>query len=112
MDNTTKRFWSPCFSKTLKFKTMSQNRRKFLSRMAAMGMTPLIPDVVQTIHKEKKIDVKNYKAINKVGFNLLLWSAVVSDKMNPIAERLKQIGYDGIEVATAELKSEPYVALG
>jgi D-psicose/D-tagatose/L-ribulose 3-epimerase len=35
--------------------------------------------------------------MTKVGFNLLAWSAVVSEEMLPIAERLKKIGYDGIE---------------
>ena len=32
-----------------------------------------------------------------IGFNLLVWTAAISEKMNPIAERLKTIGYDGIE---------------
>ncbi|WP_460980296.1 sugar phosphate isomerase/epimerase family protein [Spirosoma fluminis] len=32
-----------------------------------------------------------------IGFNLLAWSAPISEKMHPIAERLKHIGYDGIE---------------
>ena len=32
-----------------------------------------------------------------VGFNLLAWSAPISEEMHPIAERLKTIGYDGIE---------------
>ena len=32
-----------------------------------------------------------------IGFNLLAWSAPISEKMHPIAERLKTIGYDGIE---------------
>lgn len=35
--------------------------------------------------------------VSPVGFNLLAWSAPISEKMNPIAERLKTIGYDGIE---------------
>lgn len=34
---------------------------------------------------------------NPIGFNLLAWSAPISEKMHPIAERLKTIGYDGIE---------------
>lgn len=33
----------------------------------------------------------------KIGFNLLAWSAPISETMHPIAERLKTIGYDGIE---------------
>ena len=32
-----------------------------------------------------------------IGFNLLVWTAAISEKMNPIAERLKTIGYDGVE---------------
>ncbi|ARK11549.1 sugar phosphate isomerase/epimerase family protein [Fibrella sp. ES10-3-2-2] len=32
-----------------------------------------------------------------VGFNLLVWTAAISEEMNPIADRLKQIGYDGVE---------------
>lgn len=33
----------------------------------------------------------------QIGFNLLAWSAVVSDDLLPMTERLKEIGYDGIE---------------
>ena len=33
----------------------------------------------------------------KIGYNLLTWSAVLSDDLVPIAERLKKIGYDGLE---------------
>lgn len=50
--------------------------------------------------------------MNKVGFNLLLWSATVSERMNPIALRLKEIGYDGVEVAAGEQSSSPYVEYG
>lgn len=32
-----------------------------------------------------------------IGFNLLVWTAAISEKMNPMVERLKTIGYDGIE---------------
>ena len=35
--------------------------------------------------------------MNKIGFNVLTWSAVVSDELMPIADRLKKIGYDGVE---------------
>jgi len=35
--------------------------------------------------------------MSKIGFNLLAWSAPISEHMHPIAERLKTIGYDGIE---------------
>lgn len=33
----------------------------------------------------------------KIGFNVLAWTADASDKVLPIADRLKQIGYDGVE---------------
>ena len=35
--------------------------------------------------------------MNKVGFNMLVWSAVLSDELMPIADKLKNIGYDGVE---------------
>lgn len=34
-----------------------------------------------------------------VGFNLLVWTASISEAMNPVADRLKKIGYDGVECA-------------
>jgi D-psicose/D-tagatose/L-ribulose 3-epimerase len=33
----------------------------------------------------------------KVGFDVLTWSAVITDDLKPIVERLKKIGYDGVE---------------
>ncbi|MCF1750694.1 sugar phosphate isomerase/epimerase family protein [Mariniradius sediminis] len=35
--------------------------------------------------------------MNKIGFNVLAWSAAISDELKPILERLKSIGYDGAE---------------
>ena len=35
--------------------------------------------------------------MTKIGFNVLAWSAVVSDDLFPITDRLKTIGYDGVE---------------
>ncbi|MGI8634391.1 MAG: sugar phosphate isomerase/epimerase family protein [Segetibacter sp.] len=35
--------------------------------------------------------------MNKIGFNVLAWSAVITDEMKPVVERLKNIGYDGVE---------------
>ncbi len=35
--------------------------------------------------------------MNKIGFNILAWSAVVSDELMPVADKLKDIGYDGVE---------------
>lgn len=41
----------------------------------------------------------------KVGFNVLAWSADVSDKVLPVLDRLRQIGYDGVEcfIGSADL---------
>jgi D-psicose/D-tagatose/L-ribulose 3-epimerase len=33
----------------------------------------------------------------KIGFNVLAWTADVSERVLPIADRLKKIGYDGVE---------------
>ena len=35
--------------------------------------------------------------MNKIGFNVLAWSAVISEDLLPIMDRLKEIGYDGVE---------------
>jgi D-psicose/D-tagatose/L-ribulose 3-epimerase len=35
--------------------------------------------------------------MNRIGFNVLVWSAVMSDDLMPIIDRLQKIGYDGIE---------------
>lgn len=48
----------------------------------------------------------------KIGFNLLVWTATLSDKMNPIAERLKTIGYDGIECYLGETDPSVYARFG
>lgn len=49
---------------------------------------------------------------NKIGFNLLVWSAVVSDDMLPIMERLKTIGYDGIECSMGSDDPAAYKRIG
>lgn len=36
--------------------------------------------------------------MNKIGFNVLAWSAGMDESLFPIAERLKKIGYDGVEL--------------
>ncbi len=37
--------------------------------------------------------------MTKIGFNVLAWSAGLPDKLLPVTERLKEIGYDGVEFA-------------
>ena len=39
----------------------------------------------------------------KVGFNVLAWTAEVSEKLFPIADQLKQIGYDGSNVLLVQV---------
>jgi D-psicose/D-tagatose/L-ribulose 3-epimerase len=48
----------------------------------------------------------------KVGFNVLAWTADVSDKLFPIADRLKQIGYDGVECFVGSMDDAAYRRFG
>ena len=50
--------------------------------------------------------------MNKIGFNVLCWSAHVSDALWPEIERLKHIGYDGIEFAMSSTDPAVYRRLG
>ena len=34
----------------------------------------------------------------KIGMNLLLWTAQLEERMLPILQQLKDIGYDGVEI--------------
>lgn len=47
-----------------------------------------------------------------IGFNLLVWSATISEELLPMAERLKRIGYDGLETSMGETREEPYRKFG
>lgn len=51
-------------------------------------------------------------AMNKIGFNVLAWSAVVSDELMPIADRLKAIGYDGVECLISSPDTTAYKRFG
>ena len=50
--------------------------------------------------------------MNKIGFNVLAWSAVVSDDLKPIIERLKEIGYDGVEFFVGSPEEKAYKEIG
>jgi D-psicose/D-tagatose/L-ribulose 3-epimerase len=43
----------------------------------------------------------------KIGFNVLAWSAEITEELIPIMDRLKEIGYDGVEffIGNAELQA-------
>ena len=50
--------------------------------------------------------------MSKIGFDVLAWSAGVSDNLIPIMDRLKKIGYDGVEFAIGSPDLEGYKKLG
>jgi D-psicose/D-tagatose/L-ribulose 3-epimerase len=50
--------------------------------------------------------------MNKIGFNVLAWSAVVSDDLKPIIDRLKKIGYDGVEFFVGSPDEAAYKKIG
>lgn len=50
--------------------------------------------------------------MNKIGFNVLAWSAAVSDELKPIIERLKTIGYDGVEFFVGAPDEKAYKEIG
>lgn len=51
-------------------------------------------------------------AKTKIGFNLLVWSGGLPDEFLPITERLKKIGYDGVECFMAEQNIDAYKKFG
>lgn len=48
----------------------------------------------------------------KIGFNVLAWTADVSEKVLPIVDRLKQIGYDGVECFIGSPDTNAYRRFG
>ncbi|MGC3946498.1 MAG: sugar phosphate isomerase/epimerase family protein [Chryseolinea sp.] len=48
----------------------------------------------------------------KIGFNILAWTADVSEKALPITDRLKQIGYDGVECFIGSPDEKAYKRFG
>jgi D-psicose/D-tagatose/L-ribulose 3-epimerase len=50
--------------------------------------------------------------MNKIGFNVLAWTAAVSDDLFPIIERLKAIGYDGVEFYLGPQEAAAYQRMG
>src|SRR5690554_5505184 len=50
--------------------------------------------------------------MNKVGFNVLVWSAIINDELVPVMERLKNIGYDGVECFIGGTDIAPYKRFG
>jgi D-psicose/D-tagatose/L-ribulose 3-epimerase len=48
----------------------------------------------------------------KAGFNLLLWTPHVTSKHRPLLEKLKQAGYDGVEIPVFEGEPAHYSQIG
>ncbi len=48
----------------------------------------------------------------KIGMNMLLWTAHVTEAYHPILEDLKATGYEGIEIPIGEGKSSDYERIG
>jgi D-psicose/D-tagatose/L-ribulose 3-epimerase len=48
----------------------------------------------------------------KIGFNTLVWSAAVSDDLFPIVDKLKEIGYDGVECLIGSPEDAAYKRFG
>ncbi|HEY1067238.1 MAG TPA: sugar phosphate isomerase/epimerase [Pirellulales bacterium] len=48
----------------------------------------------------------------KFGMNLLLWTGDVTEQHYPILEKLKTMGYDGVEVPVFDLNPEKFAKLG
>jgi D-psicose/D-tagatose/L-ribulose 3-epimerase len=50
--------------------------------------------------------------MNKIGFNVLAWSAVITEELKPTVERLKNIGYDGVEFFVGAPDERAYKWMG
>ena len=50
--------------------------------------------------------------MNKIGFNVLAWSAIISEDLKPIVDRLKAIGYDGVEMLVGSPDKTAYKSIG
>lgn len=49
---------------------------------------------------------------NKIGFNLLVWSGGIPDSFREVTEKLKKLGYDGIECFMEERNTAVYRKFG
>lgn len=84
---------------------MKKNRREFINQLTTMSALPLF-----AINPEDMLTPSSQQP--KIGFNLLAWSAVISDKLYPMVDKLKAIGYDGVECAMDERNMAVYKSFG
>ena len=50
--------------------------------------------------------------MNKIGFDILTWSATITDNLKPIVEKLKTIGYNGVEFFVGSPDETAYKWMG
>ena len=48
----------------------------------------------------------------KFGMNLLLWTDNLTEEHRPVVEKLKRMGYDGIEAPVFDLNPDKFAAIG
>lgn len=48
----------------------------------------------------------------KIGFNMLLWTSHITEEDFPIPDKLKKVGYDGIEVPVFEGDTSHFEKIG
>ena len=84
---------------------MKKNRRAFINQLTTMSTLPLLV--------KNPEDMLTHSGLRpKIGFNLLAWSAVISDKFYPVVDKLKTLGYDGVECAMDERNKAVYKTFG
>ncbi|MGB3530951.1 MAG: sugar phosphate isomerase/epimerase family protein [Saprospiraceae bacterium] len=84
---------------------MKKNRRAFINQLTTMSTLPLLV--------KNPEDMLTHSGLRpKIGFNLLAWSAVISDKLYPVVDKLKTLGYDGVECAMDERNKAVYKTFG
>ena len=48
----------------------------------------------------------------KIGMNLLLWTTDIDENLYPIIEKLKETGFDGVEIPIGDEGTQRYRDLG
>jgi len=88
---------------------MAPSRRTFLQQLTSAG---ILSCMTPALSQFEIMEIETKPMNNKIGFNLLAWSAVVSDELFPIVDRLHKIGYDGVECAMDARDKSAYQRFG
>lgn len=85
-------------------------RRDFLgSTLTAAGITLGLASAAEAARQPKK---KAESATNKIGMNLLLWTANPNEEHFPLLEKLKGMGFDGVELPMFDGKGTHWGKMG